>query len=125
MTLYELLKGICEVVKPKNGDLYSYMLHTFDDNGGFLRTRWCYWEKELKNKRVQQQYKRVLIAAESPIEDAVVGAENVTLKMQLDYSLTEAQFEDAEYEAGLGYNYVYIVDLENKTYNSRFIESEY
>lgn len=123
MTLYELLKDICSVIRPESGDLYNYMLHTFDDNGGFLRTRYCYWQEPLKDKEVRKSYKSVLVAAESPIETRTVEIE-ATLKMQLDYSLTEAGFEDAEYEVELGYNYVYVIDLGAKTYNRRFMESD-
>lgn len=124
MQLHELISEVCEVLRVKGGDLREYMLHTFDDNGGFLRTRYCYLGKELKDKKIGQGYKVVLVTAETPIEEAEVGTD-VVLKMQLNYNTVYATENDAFFDVESGYCYVYLVDLENKTYSRVYKEMEY
>ena len=47
MSLYDLLKEISYILTPETHSLYDYMVHTFDDDGVFLRTRYFYWDKPI------------------------------------------------------------------------------
>jgi len=42
MMLHDLLRQVSEILTPETGSFYGYLLHTSDDNGGFLRTRHCW-----------------------------------------------------------------------------------
>ena len=53
MDLYTLLNNISVIVTPNTDYFYEYALHTFDNNGGFLRTRYCWWDKCLENHELK------------------------------------------------------------------------
>lgn len=123
MTLHELLKQVADIVLPNSG-LYEYMLHTFDDNGGFLRTRYCWWNKPVNDYEKIKDIKLVLLTARSEIKpEQLTDKENTRVKLQLTYS--EDFNGDTEWERQLGYCYCYIVDLENKSYTMRIEEPLY
>ena len=90
MTFYELILQISEILTPETNSFYDYILHSCDDNGGFLRTRWCRWEKVLPDFEVQTQEK-TLICFRKPFHegDAYYQKEeyavHTLVKMQLFY----------------------------------------
>ena len=43
-------------------DLYDYFIHVMDDNGGFLRTRYIYWDKELTDRKISDDIHTVCVA---------------------------------------------------------------
>ncbi|MDT3843436.1 MAG: hypothetical protein LIV11_02510 [Bacillota bacterium] len=122
MDLYTLLQEISGIVTPETNRFYEYALHTFDDNGGFLRTRYCWWDKCLENRNLKGRvYRIMLLSAKEPItEDSFVPIKNfedTNAKMQLDYGNTNATFnaKDIDFDIENGYCYVYLIDLEKKT----------
>lgn len=59
MKLHDLLKQVSDILDP-DGGVFNYFLHTFDDNGGFLRTRHQWWEQEVEDKEIPD-LRRVLL----------------------------------------------------------------
>ena len=133
MDLYTLLSNISAIVTPNTDYYYEYALHTFDNNGGFLRTRYCWWDKCLENHELKNnEYKVVLLTAEQPlIEDAfkpLKHLEGTNAKMQLDYCNQYATFDtdDIIFDVENGFCYVYLIDLVNKTMQMKhFIDDLY
>lgn len=57
MTLYELLKQISNIITPENDVFYRYAIYTSDDNGGFLRTRYCWrLDKPVKDRNLGEGF---------------------------------------------------------------------
>lgn len=63
MKLHDLLKQASDIVDPDDG-IFDYFLHTFDDNGGFLRTRHCWWEQVVEDKEIPDLSRVLLCFAE-------------------------------------------------------------
>ncbi len=130
MDLYMLLSRVSKIVTPNTDHFYEYALHTFDNNGGFLRTRYCWWEDCLENRELKNtEYRIVLLTAKEPVyEDYFVPLkplEETKAKMQLDYCNTHATFDDEDimFDLQNGYCYVYLIDLYNKTMQMKhFVE---
>ncbi len=125
MTLYELLKKISDIITPETDAFYKYALHTSDDNGGFLRTRYCWWiDKPIKDLKLRDDYKKVLVTAKQKINEADLQVETATLiKMQITYSETNATIEDADWDTQLDYCYVYIFDFMKNSYNMTYLDN--
>ena len=118
MTLYKLIKMISNILTPDTDAFYRYVLYTSDDVGGFLRTRFCRWDKPVQDKELSGEYKRVLVASAAPIkfEDLMV-TDRTDVKLQVHYNKREACLKDAKWDASLCYRYIYIIDLQEKTYS--------
>ena len=126
MTLYKLIKEISDILFPKTDDLYNYMLYTSDDNGGFLRTRYCWWDKPVKDRELGDGYEKVMLTSTKPIDfDKLKDKTNTYVRLQFTYELSKATFDDSEWDVDLGYEYVYLIDLKNKTYEMKCIEDIY
>ena len=129
MTLYELIKRISAIITPETDDFYEYVIHTSDDNGGFLRTRYCWWDKCVEDRKIRSEFKKVLVTSMTEIDVKKLArlkdGEDTIVKMQLTYSETNATIEDADWDAQHGYNYVYIFDLENNTYTKEYVKCPY
>ena len=122
MDLYTLLKEISPIITPKTNYFYDYAIHTFDNDGGFLRTRYCWWDQCLENINLRNKtYETVLLTAEEPIKEKdftpLTHLKETKAKMQLDYCNTHATFDEDDiiFDIQNGYNYVYLIDLINKT----------
>ena len=131
MTLYQIIKKAAEILAPKNSDaLFDYIIHSMDDDWGFLRTRYCYWEKTLTDRKYanNEEPRILLIAMEEPyrfdnecgfyqpLDD--FGILGTLIKMQLFYCdlSNDADFNSkAEWSAQLGYNYPVRINLTNGT----------
>lgn len=129
MTLYELIKKISKIITPDTDDFYQYVLHTSDDNGGFLRTRYCWWDECVKDRKIQSNYNKILVTSKEKFDinsfKKLKDEEDTTVKMQISYDITNAAITDADWDSQCGYNYVYIFDLINNTYTQEYIKYPY
>lgn len=123
MSLYELLKQISNIITPENDAFFRYAIYTSDDNGGFLRTRYCWWlDRPIKDRELGDGFKTILVTAKQEINVNDLNNETDTLvKMQITYSQKEATIEDADWDTQLNYCYVYIFDLTNGTYIMSYV----
>lgn len=123
MSLYELLKQISNIITPENDAFFRYAIYTSDDNGGFLRTRYCWWlDRPIKDRELGDGFKTILVTAKQEINANDLNNETDTLvKMQITYSQKEATIEDADWDTQLNYCYVYIFDLTNGTYTMSYV----
>lgn len=123
MTLYQLLKQISNIITPQNDAFYRYAIYTSDDNGGFLRTRYCWWlDRPLKDRELGDGFEKVLVTAKQEINvDDFLLETDTLVKMQITYSEKNATIEDADWDAQLNYCYVYIFDLTNGTYTMSYV----
>ena len=145
VTFFEMLHRTAEILtNNKNTEaLFDYFIHAMDDDGGFLRTRWIYWEKTLKDDEYAEPPKIILIALRSPFdfendfeyykfetrtgtvqhengetEEMTITEQLTRLKMQLFYcdGADEKKFAgDADWSGCVGYPYPVKVDLERGT----------
>jgi hypothetical protein len=130
MNLYTLLSNVSAIVTPNTDYFYDYALHTFDNNGGFLRTRYCWWDKCLENRELKnKEYRVVLLTAEQPLNEESFAPlkhlDGTKAKMQLDYGNSYATFDtdDIIFDIQNGYGYVYLIDMVNKTIQMKhFVE---
>ena len=61
MQLYELIRKVSDILTPETDVFYN------DDNGGFLRTRYCWWDRCVKDRSLDDEYKKVLVTSVRPI----------------------------------------------------------
>lgn len=103
MTLHELLKVVPDILTPDSGLLYDYMLYTSDDNGGFLRTCFCWWpERAVTDKELSGEKNVILIAMASEMDEKILQDKNQTpLKLQIYYSNGNAKLEYAKWDASM------------------------
>ena len=67
LTLYKLLKEVSSILAKDNADkLFEYTIHSMDYNGGFLRSRYCYWEKTLTDFECGDDLKTILVTLRMP-----------------------------------------------------------
>ena len=135
MTLYELIKRVSDIITPETGAFYNYVLYTSDDNGGFLRTRFCWWDKPVKDHELGDGCKTVLVTAKTPITEAGLadksdvdsfdGTAYTKVKIQFTYSKCECTADDAEWDTELGYCHVYLFDLEKNNFVKTYIKCPY
>lgn len=125
MTLYELLKQISNIITPENDVFYRYAIYTSDDNGGFLRTRYCWrLDKPVKDRNLGEGFEKVLVTAQQEINvDNLLVEVDTPVKMQITYSEKNAAVEDADWDIQLNYCYVYIFDFINGTYTMSYVEN--
>ena len=125
MTLYELLKEISGILTPDDDAFFRFAIYTSDDNGGFLRTRYCWWkDRPILDKNIGDGYETVLVTSKNEINTADLKDESNTLvKMQITYSNLNATTNDAEWDITLDYCYVYIFNLKTKTYTMTYIKN--
>lgn len=125
MTLYQLLKQISNIITPENDEFYRYALYTSDDNGGFLRTRYCWWfDRPVKDRELGDGFKTILVTSKQEINVNDLKNETDTLvKMQITYSEKEATIEDADWDTQMDYCFVYIFDLINGTYTMSYVDN--
>ena len=135
---HEFYKKVANILAKENGEkLFQYIIHAMDDNGGFLRTRYCYWEKELPDRKMYEYPKTVLVALRFPFdfereteyyeEEPVKADTDTLLKMQLfyhDLSDENAFLDEAEWSACVGYPYPIKVDMVQESFEiMEYIES--
>lgn len=130
MTFFEFLHRIAEILGPSAPDkLFDYMIHSMDDDGGFLRSRYCYWEKTLPEFRGDfSKIKTALVSVKKGCNpddpehyygEDFYGQRLTDLKMQIFYydeSNEESFKSDAEWSSALGFSVAYLIDMGNGTY---------
>lgn len=116
MTLYNLIKQISEILTPESDLFYEYVLHTSDIHSGWLRTRYCWSNQPFENRDLNiDNYKKVLVTMQTPFNEEDLKEKPLTrAKMQIHYANSDIDIMDEEIDAGLGYCYTYIIDIENK-----------
>lgn len=129
MTKYEFYKQIASILSPNNSEaLFDYIIHAMDNNGFFLRTRYCYSNKPLPNGPLSRDVQIVLVALRKPFlfenntnyyEDRDGIIKSTALKMELfliDLS-DEQAFENAMRKSAIvGYHYPIKVNISEKSY---------
>ena len=130
MTLYELLRKISSVLAKNNADkLFEYMVHSMDYNGGFLRSRYCYWDKMLSDFKCGNNLKTILVTLRRPFdfcnstefyeESDFPDTPFTLLKMQIfiyDLSNENRLEEEIMWSYEMGYKYPIKIDLINETF---------
>ena len=120
MQLHELIKALSDIITPKSGKFNEYVLHTSQDNADFLRTREKWSEEVLPDKQIKEGYKGVIVTTSEPLEvSQLVKTEDLVnpIHMQISYGDTELHLENAIWDITMGYQYIYIFDLETNTYS--------
>lgn len=131
MTLYELLRKISSVLAKNNAaKLFEYMVHAMDYNGGFLRSRYCYWDKILSDFKCGNNLKTILVTLRRPFdfcnstefyeESNYPDAPFTLLKMQIfiyDLSNKNRLEEEIMWSYEMGYKYPIKIDLVDESFN--------
>ena len=136
MRLHDLLKQVSAILDPED-DVLNYFLHTFDDNGGFLRTRHCWWEEEVRNKEIPELSKVLVcfeekfdgdgafyivefedIVEDETILDRMSPFHRTLVKCELFYGSDQDDWIECNIENSRqnGFGFAYLVDLKNRTY---------
>lgn len=146
VTFFEMLHRTAEILT--NGrqteTLFDYMMHAMDDDGGFLRTRWVYWENTtLKDGKYNEAPRIFLVALAFPfdfendtdyykfetqtgmaenengeLEKVTVTNQLTKLEMQIfytDMSREDRFLSNAQLSGQVGYPYPVRIDLERGT----------
>ena len=117
MRLCELISRVSEIVTPETNDFYSYILLSSDDNGGFLRTRYCWRNQAFPDRKLHGEYRKIMVACNKEIcLNDLKDKSGTNLKLQFHYDILNAEWEDAEWDIELGYRYVYIFDLDTNSF---------
>ena len=112
MNLYEIFNAFEEATKIKG--LSDYCKKSFDDNGGFLRTRWIVYKDKLINNKKIKDFENVLITSMTEIKEPLHTNDGSTLlRLQLFYDEEGKKFD--EWSDELGYQYQYLLNIKNKT----------
>lgn len=62
--MYDFYRKLARILaKDNEEELFQYIIHSMDDDGGFLRSRYCYWSKELPNQKNGREIKTALVAS--------------------------------------------------------------
>lgn len=131
-TLHKLLKRLSKILTPETDSFYGYALYTSDDDGGFLRTRWCWWDdKPVADHGIAPDLHTVLVTARTEIAETGLTTresweglyECTTLKMQIHYDIWDAEFEDADWDRQLAYDYIYLINLDTGEVRMKYLET--
>lgn len=120
MQLHELIKALSDIITPKSGKFNEYVLHTSQDNADFMRTREKWSDEVVPDKQIKDGYKGVIVTTAEPLEvSQLVKTEDLVnpIHMQISYGDTEVHLENAIWDITMGYQYIYIFDLETNTYS--------
>ena len=127
LTLYKLLKEVSSILAKDNADkLFEYTIHSMDYNGGFLRSRYCYWEKTLTDFECGDDLKTILVTLRVPFDfgnnveyyekSEFANSPFTLLKMQIFiYDLSNKKHLEQEilWSCAVGFSYPIKVDLVN------------
>lgn len=129
MRLYELIQQISDIITPETNSFYNYALYTSDDDGGFLRTRYCWSLKPVGDHEIGNDFSKVIVASQKEInikhlEDNTqisefTGKNKTLVKLQIHYDFKKATWRDADWDIQMDYSYIYIFDLNKKKYNMK------
>ena len=109
--------------------LFEYTIHSMDYNGGFLRSRYCYWEKTLSDFQCSDNLKTILITLMTPFdfcdstqyyeEGDFADSPFTALKMQIflhDLSNMKHLEQAIHWGCGVGFRYPIKIDLVNESF---------
>lgn len=125
ISLYEFLSRITEILAPNYcKDLFFYIIHSMDNNGVFLRTRYCYREKILPNFNGDYNATTVLVTLAAPFDfdndsNYYTDGFYTKLKMQIflgDCSDDKMFYQKSEWSNAVGFNYILRIDMLKGTY---------
>ena len=130
LTLYELLKKVSSILAKSNADeLFEYTIHSMDYNGGFLRSRYCYWEKTLSDFECGDDLKTILVTLRTPFdfrnsteyyeESDCANSPYTLLKMQIFlHDLSNKKHLELSIQWGccVGFSYPIKIDLINESF---------
>lgn len=130
LTLYGLLKKVSSILAKSNADkLFEYTIHSMDYNGGFLRSRYCYWEKTLSDFECGNNLKTILVTLRAPFdfhnsikyyeESDFDNSPFTLLKMQIflhDLSNKEHLKQEIMWSCCVGFSYPIKIDLINESF---------
>lgn len=128
MTSYDFYMRIAEILVPENPEvLFDYILNAMDDNGGFLRTRFRYFENPLPNKEgpYDKQYALVVLRQNFDLNDvSKYYRKTDNRETALNMEIFAYSFSDDEYDLAKSYvtfyRYPIKIDLVNGTYKELF-----
>lgn len=123
--LYRKFWRIAEVLAPEHTEeLFDYIIHSMDDIGVCLRSRYCYWDKTLPDNDNTSDSNIMLItlAGNQNFEDVenyykekdCFSFPYTKLKFQLflgDYQNKNKLYQASEWGYRMGFSYVVIIDL--------------
>ena len=125
MTKYEYLHRISEIIVPEQTEeFFNYLLHSSDENGDFLRTRYCYWEKPLPDSICDHKVKCALVTLQVKydFDNFLVfyddsGYTNIKLQVHFgEYENDDDFYMKTEWASAVGFPYWIRIDMENGTY---------
>ena len=85
-----------------------------------MRTREKWSDEVVPDKHIKDGYKGVIVTTAEPLEvSQLVKTEDLVnpIHMQISYGDTEVHLENAIWDITMGYQYIYIFDLETNTYS--------
>ena len=129
-SMYDFYRKVAKILAGENADaLFDYIIHAMDDDGGFLRSSWCYFDKILQDWKFGADINTALVTLQKPfdfqkskkyyVEDIPKAGTETELKMQLFYYdlSDEKRFkDDAQWSAEVGFFYPVKIDMVNETY---------
>ena len=128
---YDFYRKVAKILAKDNSEaLFDYIIHAMDDDGGFLRSRWCYWaDKTLENYKGCDNINTALITLNHPfdfeeeieyyVKDDFTNELLPRFKMQLyleDISSEERFMEEVNWSSAVGFPYPIKIDMINETY---------
>ena len=125
MTRYEYLYRIAEILVPEQTEeFYDYLLHSCDDDGGFLRTRYCYRETPLPDSDCDHHVNCALITLRRRYDfnnlPAFYTSDGGTaIKLQIhfgEYQDEEAFYMESEWASSVGFSYPVKINMNKGTY---------
>ncbi|MBO5034500.1 MAG: hypothetical protein J6C43_02685 [Oscillospiraceae bacterium] len=118
MTLHGLIRRISDILTPGTHSFYDYVLQTSDDDGGFLRTCFCFKHHALPDREIEDRTKAVVCFMEPFTESYTDNGRDTCVKLQLSYGGCRGKNIPAfiRWSWGVGFRVAYVFDLEAGTY---------
>lgn len=131
MTRYAFLHRIAEILVPHRAEeFFDFLLHSSDDDGGFLRTRYCYWDKTLPDSAINYQVNCALVTLQrkydfTNLSDFYTSNGGTAIKLQVHFGEYKDEYEfymESEWASSVGFSYPVKIDMEKGTYEiSEFV----
>ena len=129
MYSHEFIKKISYILAGENADqLFHYLIHSMDQNGSFLRTRYCFWEEAIADEELGI-INTALVTLRKPFDftssTQYYEQEEITqqlfclAKMQIflyDLSEEDKFMEEVQWAAAVGFSYPVKIDMVHETY---------
>lgn len=119
MTLHGLIRRISDILTPGSHSFYDYVLQTSDDNGGFLRTCYCFKSHTLPDREIEDRSEAVVCFMEPFTEEYSSDGHFTNVKLQLNYGEGPVNQDNSRFirwSWGVGFRVAYVFDLEAGTY---------